>query len=76
MSIQETKIEKFKRLAIVRGNRILRDIGLLGNLANRNNYEYSQEDVKKLFSAIDEQIKETKSQFQNGISKHQRKIEL
>ena len=40
-------------------------IELLGNCANTNNYEYTEEEVKKIFSAIDAQLNETKAKFKN-----------
>jgi len=59
----ETKHEKFKRLAKQRGERVLKDLELLGNLSNRNNYEYSDQDVRKLFSAIEDELRISKARF-------------
>ena len=36
---------------------------LLGNCSNTATYEYTKEDVKKIFTAIDEELKATKSKF-------------
>ncbi len=59
----ETKNDRFKRLAKQRGDRVLKDIRLLGNLSNRNNYEYTEQDVKKLFSILDDELRTAKSKF-------------
>ena len=59
----ESKNERFRRLAKQRGERILKDLRLLGNLSNQNNYEYSSEEVKKIFSFIDEELKLSKQRF-------------
>ena len=59
----ETKQERFKRLAKLRGDRVLKDIQLLGNLSNRNNYEYSDQDVRKLFTALEEELRISKARF-------------
>jgi len=59
----ETKRERFHRLAILRTNETLRRLKVLGNCANRNVYEYSEDEVNKIFSEIDKKMKETKARF-------------
>ena len=59
----ETKHDKFKRLAKQRGDRVLKDLELLGNLSNRNNYDYIDADVRKLFSTIEEELRTVKLRF-------------
>jgi hypothetical protein len=46
-------------------NRIFDALESLGNCSNRKNYDYSDKDVKKIFNAIDAQIKETKALFED-----------
>lgn len=72
--MSETKHEKFVRLATTRGNRVLKDLELLGNLSHRGNYEYSEEEVRKLFNQIDAAVRETKMRFTSNNIK--RGIEL
>lgn len=55
--------ERFLKIATNRTNKILDDIRLLGNCANVNNYEYTTEDVEKMFNAIQEALNEAKSKF-------------
>jgi hypothetical protein len=62
----ESKKAKFKRLAELRGERILRDVQLLSNLSNRNNYEYTEADVKLIFSTIEEEMRLAKMRFQQN----------
>ncbi len=62
----ETRHERFKRLAAKRTNEILEKIRILGNCSNRSSYEYTEEDVNKIFSEIDKQLKLTKSKFLAG----------
>ena len=69
----ENKRERFKRLAENRTNKIIKMLELLGNCANTSNYEYTNEDVKIIFSAIEEATKEAKSKFN---SKKDKKITL
>ena len=47
MSTEQEKIDRFKKIATNRTNKILKDIQLLGNCSNKSNYEYTDEDVKK-----------------------------
>lgn len=39
----ESRNDRFRRLAATRGDRLIREIALLGNLSNRKNYDYSFE---------------------------------
>ncbi|QQQ64332.1 hypothetical protein JHQ56_19860 (plasmid) [Paenarthrobacter ureafaciens] len=71
----ETKNQKFRRLAASRGDRIIREIGLLGNLSNLNNYEYSREEVQKMFATIDAELKDCKAKFL-GTTAGRRRIEF
>lgn len=61
--MNEDKHSRFRRLAKLRGERVLKDIQLLANLSNRNNYDYTEEEVKILFSAIEEELKAAKFNF-------------
>lgn len=60
---EETKRDKFIRLAEARTNKIIDMINLLGNCSNTNIYEYSKEDVKKIFTAIEDEIKTAKLKY-------------
>lgn len=60
----ETRYEKFKRLASKRTTNILNQLRLLGNLSNRANYEYREEDVRKMFHVIDEETRLIRGKFQ------------
>lgn len=60
---RETRAEAFKRLASQRTNAVLEKLRVLGNCANRHLYEYSEEDVRKMFKAIEDEVKRTKSKF-------------
>ncbi len=59
----ETRKEKFIRLATYRTNLILEKLRIIGNLSNKANYDYTDEEVNKIFSAIDIQIKAVKLRF-------------
>jgi hypothetical protein len=72
---EESKNERFRRLAESRGNRLIREIMLLGNLANRKNYSYSDEEVEQLFAPIQRELDEVRSIFRSG-STSARKVKL
>lgn len=63
MSAEETKREKFVRLAEARTNKILDTLTLLGNCSNTGAYEYSQKDIDKIFKAIQTQVDDTRKRF-------------
>ncbi len=64
-----TKRERFKKVAVQRTNKVINYIRLLGNCSNKNNYEYSEADVKKIFSAIEKELKLSKSKFEENQGK-------
>ena len=66
----ESKKDRFKRLAESRTTKVLQDLVLLSNLANKRNYEYEIEQVNQIFNAIEKQLKYTKNSFvENDKSK-------
>ncbi len=71
MSVQEEKHDRFRRLASQRTNNVLKSIKILGNCSNKSSYNYTEEEVNKIFSEIERQLKETKSIFK--ISSNARK---
>ena len=64
--MSETKHEKFTRIAEARTNKIIDMIRLLGNCSNTSNYEYSDADVKKIFNAIDTELRSCKNKYQDA----------
>lgn len=59
----ETKRERFVRLAEARTNKILEMMRLLGNCSSKSNYEYTEEDIKKIFNTLEKELKNTKNRF-------------
>jgi hypothetical protein len=55
---------KFVDLASKRVSRALKDIQLIGNLANRSNYDYTDADVTKIFKALTEEIAACRKRFE------------
>ena len=60
---KENKRKKFLELANSRVNKTLSGIKLIGNLSRKNNYEYSEEDVKTIFNALEKELKAAKALF-------------
>ena len=61
--VSESRNERFRRLAVSRGDRLIREISLIGNLANRKNYDYTEDEVEALFAPIEAEIREVRALF-------------
>ena len=57
------KRQKFIELAEARVNRAIKDLRLIGNLANKSSYEYGEEDARKIFRALQKEMDSAKSRF-------------
>ena len=76
MKEKETKRDKFVRLAEARTNKIIDMLLLLSNCSNSNVYDYTQQDVDKIFNAIDAEVKEAKKKFSKIESKKSTRFTL
>lgn len=63
------KREKFVELAEKRVTRAIKDIKLVGNLSNKNNYSYTEADVQKIVSALEQEVKGLKLKFNSDDGK-------
>ena len=70
----ETKNDKFKRLATDRVNRAIELIRRVENLSNTNNYDYSDEDTRKIINALEDAIRQLKSSFRTNSRKNKFKL--
>jgi hypothetical protein len=61
--MSETKEERFKRVAEKRVNRILESIRVLSNCSNRRMYSWNDSDLKKIWSAIEKELRNCKESF-------------
>lgn len=66
----ESKHDKFIRIAEARTNKIIDMMKLLSNCANKSTYDYDDEDVKKIFSTLEQELKKCKSKFQDVENKN------
>lgn len=66
---KETKRNNFKRLAETRTRKVLQYLTLLSNLSNKQYYDYSEADYKKISKAIREQLNDMDKKFSIAVTK-------
>lgn len=71
----ETKREKFVRIVEARTNKIISMVRLLGNCANKANYDYTEADVQKIFTALEKEVKLAKMKF-SGVDEGEETFKL
>jgi hypothetical protein len=71
-SKRETKLGRFERLAQRRVTEALRRLRLIGNLSNRQNYEYSEDHVRQIVDALDVEMKQLKQRFRQEETESER----
>jgi hypothetical protein len=62
--------EKFIELANKRVSKALKAIQLIGNLSNRSNYDYTEEDVVKIMKALTDDIAACRKRFDLSLKKN------
>jgi len=62
---QSKKREKFVSLAEKRVTKTIKDLRLIGNLSNKTNYSYDEQDVKKIVGALENEVRNIKKQFES-----------
>ena len=72
----ETKRERFVRLAEARTNKIIDMVQLLGNCSNTSIYEYSDSDIEQIFTAIEAAVRDAKRKFTKTDSSKSSKFTL
>jgi len=61
--MNQNKRDNFERLAEKRMTEAIKKIRLIGNLSNKNNYDYTDEHVKEMISALENEIVLLKNKF-------------
>lgn len=59
------KSKKFIDLANKRVNKTIKDIRLIGNLANKQNYDYTEQQAKQIIKALQQELDDVKHSFSN-----------
>lgn len=62
--MRENDRAKFVRLASRRVSNAMKAIQLVGNLANRSNYDYTEEDVQKILKALSDELSACRKRFE------------
>jgi len=62
------KKERFINLAEMRVNKALHSIKLIGNLANKRNYEYTDQQASQMISALEAAVRDVKALFREDGS--------
>ena len=57
------KRKRFTDLAPIRVNSVLKHLRLVGNMTNKNNYDFKTEEFKKILKDIDDELSLVKSKF-------------
>jgi len=60
---ERDKRAKFLELANKRVNRAIKDLGLIANLSNRKNYEYTEEEARKVIRVLQAELDLVKHSF-------------
>jgi hypothetical protein len=68
------KRQRFEKAAEKRVNNVIHYLELLSNCSNTYNYEYSKEDVDKIFRAITKKVNYSKSVFADNLNKAKFKL--
>lgn len=59
------RTEKFEKIAERRVTEAVKKLRLIGNLANKRNYSYTEKHVKQIISALEGEMKDLRNKFQN-----------
>lgn len=76
--MDNNKRDNFKRISENRVSKILVLLSQLTNLTNTSFYEYTDEDIKKIFDTLEEEMKKSKEVLLriNDKNKKNKKFEL
>ena len=66
------KKDNFKRISENRVSKILTLFEQMNNLTNTSYYEYSEEDIEKIFKTLEEELIKTKMTLLNNKKKNKR----
>ena len=72
--MSEVKRDAFLRLAEKRTGVVLDKIRILSNCANPYAYEYTEEDIKRIFSAIEQELKTARAKFMRDQRRREFKL--
>ena len=65
----EAKSEKFQRLAEARVSKAISMLRSISKLSNRSHYEYSEEDVRRIFQFLRKELEHSKATFDVALTR-------
>jgi len=74
--LHRDKRERFLSLANKRVNRAIKEIALVGNLSNRRNYDYSEEEARKIIRTLQSELDRVKQNFRVETELQRKKFEI
>jgi hypothetical protein len=63
----KSKRERFEKVAGTRVQMVLEKLDNLSNCANKRNYEFNNQDIDKMFKAINEKLKIIRLKFESEL---------
>jgi len=70
------KAAKFVELANKRVNKAIKELQLIGNLSNRQNYEFNSEQTRKIIRALQQELDVVKQSFETTQTGNERAFRL
>jgi len=62
----QERLKKFEIIAERRVTEAIKRLKLIGNLANKRNYSYTEKHVRQIISTLESEIRDLKNKFQNN----------
>ncbi|MEQ3713505.1 hypothetical protein [Lentibacter sp.] len=72
----ESKHQKFRRLAEARTNKAISAIRSLSKLSNKNHYDYSDDEIKKIFAVLKREISDAQTLYSASLARTNPKFNL
>jgi hypothetical protein len=67
------KRKRFEKVAENRVAKVIEGLRLLGNCSNKNNYEFTKEDVDYMFDEIKKGLRDAQLKFESEINRNEQK---
>jgi len=74
--MSKTKRERFENVAGGRVNKVILSLQSLQKCSNTYNYEYSEDDVRKMITTLRKQLDELKASFDKGLIKNKEEFKF
>ena len=74
--MSNSKREKFIELANKRVNKAINAVRIIGNLSNKSNYDYTSDEVKKIFKALTTEVEKCQSLFEKNGNREKKPFRL